>query len=389
MRNILRKINSTAILNYLIVCGIIYFTMSRQPAIVSGLISLSFIFVFSIYFDKCLKNKISPIYIQLIFFSIILVFINVSISGLGGFDYYKKAIMYIVSLIWLVCCSHIKISTKTTYFIVIINIFISLLYIYFYKQGFTIFEGEILLTLNFTNPNQTGMFILNSALYLGIFIFAGKDLFQKKKSYVYTLLICIPLFIFLIQLLLLTGARSCILSMTCFITFVIFDYIFKGIRLKKWMNLLIVILPLLFVFVYVAYIGVFNVDLSLGLDDKGKSNDTRLIIWKPIVDDLLHYIIFGDYYGISGGLGMSQMHNTHLDVLASYGIVPLLLFITILYKILCRSMKLCVYRIQRISLFAFISCLVSCVFESSLVSGSAGLFLLSFGFFMLVNYQKI
>lgn len=42
-------------------------------------------------------------------------------------------------------------------------------------------------------------------------------------------------------------------------------------------------------------------------------------------------------------------------------------------------------RFQRISLYAFVSCMVSCMFEASLVAGSAGMFLLTVGFLILAN----
>lgn len=123
----------------------------------------------------------------------------------------------------------------------------------------------------------------------------------------------------------------------------------------------------------------------MGVENAGKSSATRVPIWKPIITDFWHYFIIGDYYGISNGTGMSQLHNTHLDIYASYGFIPLILYITILYKAISHSMKYAVTRFQRVSLYAFVACMVSCMFEASFVAGSAGLFLLTVGFLILAN----
>ncbi|CDA75316.1 putative uncharacterized protein [Bacteroides sp. CAG:530] len=256
----------------------------------------------------------------------------------------------------------------------------------FYRQGFAIYEGEMLLTLNFPNPNQTGMFLLNSILYICVFIVSGRDLINKKKLYLLILFGLVLLLIAVSQLLFMTGCRSSFMALALFLLMVIIDYLSKGgFVIKKWMAILIAVIPFVFVFFYLYYVDSFSADVSMGVVDAGKSSTTRVPIWRPIVDDFWHYFIIGDYYGISNGTGMSQLHNTHLDVYASYGIVPLILYMRIIYLVIVQSMKIAVCRFQRISLYAFIACIVSCIFEASLVAGSAGMFLLTIGFLALAN----
>ena len=81
----------------------------------------------------------------------------------------------------------------------------------------------------------------------------------------------------------------------------------------------------------------------------------------------------------------SHVHNTHLDVWMSYGVVPFILFFTLLHKVTWLSYQQTSTRFQRMSLYAFMACFIQGFFEASLMSGSAGLFLLSFGFLLLSN----
>lgn len=384
-----QKVDFEILLSFLITCGIVYFTMIKQASLISALISMSFIYVFVEYAKKCLYKGIGKVFIYLIAISVFFVFLNVTISGIGGGGYYKKAIMYIATLVWMTCCIHSKINTKTVIWIILLNFLINIIYIIFYRQGFTVFEGQTLLSMNFLNPNQAGMFIQNSLLYMCVFMTAGQDLGMNKYYYIISLIILIPLFLFVSYLMYLTGCRSSIMSLLAFLVLVCADYFIKnGFRLKRWMLFIIAIFPFLFAIIYINYITLFDFDVSMGMEDAGKSSTTRVSVWAPVIDNISYYLVYGDYYGISNGTGISQLHNTHVDVLASYGLIPFILFIIILYKTLRKSMSNANCRFQRISLFAFISCMISCTFEASLVAGSGGLFLLTLGFLLLANFKK-
>ena len=388
-KHMINQLRNKTLYSFIIACSIVLFTMINQKGLTSLLISLSFIYVFGQYLIMYHNQRIGSIYVHLIFTSICFVFLNVSISGLGGFDYYKKAIMYIATLFWMACCIHTKISRKTAISIFILNIVINVIYIIFYRQGFSIFEGQKLLSLNFLNPNQAGMFILNSLLYIGIFLVAADDIWTDKKRIRRIQFFVLPLFIFIIYLMYLTGCRSSMLSLLAFLGLVIVDHILEhGLILKKWMLFLVAIFPFLFAIIYINYIDLFDFDVSMGIEDAGKSSTTRVSVWAPVIDNISYYLICGDYYGISNGTGFSQLHNTHVDVFASYGLIPFVLFVTILYKVLCKSMRHSICRFQRVSLFAFVACMTSCTFEASLVAGSGGLFLFTLGFLLLANYQK-
>ena len=120
-------------------------------------------------------------------------------------------------------------TLRQTNQIILINILISLLYLIFYRQGYSFYEGKMLLTLKFNNPNETGMFILNSLLYTTIPLFTYRQLCIKKIFLPILLLIIF----FLSYVMFLTGCRSSFLSYAVFVFLVFLDFaFFKYFKVK-------------------------------------------------------------------------------------------------------------------------------------------------------------
>lgn len=373
-----------------LVMGIAMCAMSQLSSLESRLISISFIFVLTSFFLKLFNHEIGRHDLELFVLSVVLVFVNVSISGsVAGFNYYKKSIMYLTFILWLICSQSIVPNRSAVVLSIIIIIAINLSYLYFYDQGFNVYEGEVLLTLNFPNPNQAGLFILNSIMYLAIPIFAGRDLGFTRKFCFFLIILFVPLVIETYQIMFQTGCRSSILALFFYCVLILLDILLgeRMMKIPNWLVLLIVTAPFILVFYYLAIAPNFALDTSFGIEVGGKTSTSRIDTWAPIINNIDHYLLFGDYYGISNGTGVSQLHNTHIDVLASYGLIPFILFVVILFRVLSSTIKRAKTRLQRIAIYAFISCLVSGSFEASLVSGSAGMFLLTVGYLIVANYR--
>ena len=384
----IRSIDIPIIVGFILLLGIAYNIMSENQAMVSSIFTITFIYVFILFIKGVFDRTISRDFSLMVYVSIILVLVNVTLSGTGNFDYYKKSIMYISTLMWMTYCVNYKVSKLTVFVILFLVTLINISYENFFETGFIFEDGETLLNLNFSNPNEAGMFIVTSLLYLGVFIVAGWHLGIKIKYFIILLVGFVSLFSAVFALLLLTGCRSAILSLALFVILVIADVLFKkGLPIRKRTCVFLALIPFIFVFIYLLYVNTLSVDVSFG-HEGGKDAGNRIKIWKPIIDNFFHYLAFGDYYGISKGTGGSQMHNTHLDVYASYGIVPLIIYIKLLSKVIWQSWRNAKNRFKRISVFAFISCQVYCTFEAGFVSGSAGLYILIIGFLLLANYQS-
>lgn len=379
-----KNINLLVVSGFLLELFIAYNLMNGNSVLASNLITLSFFYVFGLFFGDMSHNNKELV--SLLKWCIPLVFLNVTFSGLGNFDYYKKAIMFSTTMMWMVYTTGTRISKKTAYIICVVMLLLNISYQLFYKSGLSIYEGEVLLDLGFSNPNLAGLFIVNSMLYLGVLIVAGQELFESKSRYILNAVIATFVFLITFNILLLTGCRSAILSLFAFGALVVADIFFlHKNKPRKWFCYIVAVAPFLFVFFYVFYIQSIKIDVSFGLEDSGKSSTTRLGIWSPFVNNFLDYFFFGDYYGISNGTGVSQLHNTHLDVYASYGIVPLILYVTLLARVIWSTWVRAVTRFQRYSVYAFVATLVVSTFEAGFVAGSAGLFLLTCGFLLLSN----
>ena len=383
-----QKTDRLVVSGFLLVLGIVYFTLQRDGAIPSLLMTLSFPCVLLTLIRQYKRRRIATVYLGIIVSSTCLVFINVMLSGFGGFDYYKKAIMYITTLVWLVCCNAISISKRTLLCLFGFHIVCMGLYAMFFRNGFEVVEDEIFLTLNFSNPNLAGMFLVHSLLYAGIFMVNIGDLIEKKKWRLTLLGICLPFFFNTINLLFLTGNRSSVMAFLLFVGLIVSDLLFPyRFWLKKKYLFLLAMFPFLFVFIYIAYAGKLGNHITFGMVDHGKTNTTRNHVWLPIINDFWHYFLSGDYSGISKGTGKSQLHNTHLDVYASYGILPLVLYVYLLFKLMSNALCITNTRLHRSGLYAFMAVFAVCCFEAGLVAGSFGLFIFTGGFLLIAHYK--
>lgn len=379
-----KQIGRLFIAGMLMEAGIMYFTMANQGSIVSILFSCTFIWLLY-FFAKYSYSKENKDFRQLVIITFILSVLNVVLTGgINGFDYYKKVIMFGCFLFLLYLSSIYSLNRQQVKWLVLINFVVSLFYIRFYSTAYRITDEGIMLTLGFANPNQTGMFILNSILYCSIPIAAYRDVRVKwyyLVPFVWVAFTISPYLYF-------TESRACISAYAIFVLLVLLDYVIPHFKMtSKVVLFFLAIFPLLFAVFYLMEFSLFkNADLSMGFGEHGKHSGTRLKMWNFAFNKFFENPILGNYYGISYGTGTSQMHNTHVDVLASYGIVPFALFISVLYKVFKKFVnKQQVHRFNRVAFYAFIACLISGTFEASLVAGGMGLYILSCGFILLAN----
>ena len=98
---------------------------------------------------------------------------------------------------------------------------------------------------------------------------------------------------------------------------------------------------------------------------EGKELNSRTDIWEPAFRRFASSPVLGAYCQISNGTGMSQLHNTHVDILVSYGTSVLVLTCVFLY-VLMRDLRT---EVSDDALVGFICVLLLGIGEAALFSG--------------------
>ena len=117
----------------------------------------------------------------------------------------------------------------------------------------------------------------------------------------------------------------------------------------------------------------------------GKNLDSRVDIWTNTLSYIKHSPLIGSYYEISGGTGVAQMHNSHLDIAASYGIAVLVLVCVLLTRYLLQRGRVYESKERYIYMLGFSCTLLLGLGEAALFSGGLGIHLFAGMLLMLAN----
>ena len=240
------------------------------------------------------------------------------------FDYYRKYLLALSTVIVFYMAAIIPVSFKLVKGIKWISTILAVLYVLaFYVLG----KNETLaggITLNFVNPNFTAFWLFVAVLYC-IYNLVRERFFVLKLFYG-------GLAIVLIIMVNNTLARSAIMALCVFFALLLFGCIRKKYQFSNFFLIVIVIIPLI---LGILYMGFVNNDKILAffsfMEGEGKSLLSRKYIWGAALEILEENLLFGNYYKATGGTGLSQLHNTHIDLLVSYGLIAFGAFIRILY----------------------------------------------------------
>ena len=356
----------------------------QRAGITSMLFKLTFIvLLLGILIQLVNRPTLNKLHILAIFI-VILSFFNVFLQTYNwSFAYANKLIIFWCSVLMIPFLSSMEINRTHVNWILGINLCIALVYpVMYYRLQNPGYLNEWL-TFHFTNPNLTGMFLMHSALYCFISIYYFKNFIVRIGIFI--------LLSFIVYFDFATGARSTLVVFIFFALFIFLNFALKnGITISPKISMIIILMPLVLALVYLELHEIGLIDKLFSFFDfgEGKSLNSRVYIWTAGLSGFKKNPILGDYYGISNGLGMSQMHNTHIDILASYGVLPFVLFIILLHNGIKEVIPSANTKFSRIALFAFYAVILEGTFEAALVSGGVGLYIMSFGFLLLAKYTS-
>lgn len=373
----------------MLVAFILLFTILKQSALISLCFSFSFVFILVYIAMRIRWYRFDAKVLLLILLATINILVNAALSPEAnlGFDYFKKLIMFATFIFHLYFSSKDKISGNAFMICLYLPFFagIALIISYFFLGNTDLYAGGI--SLGFSNSNFAGMWLLHLLIYS--FLVAIR---QQKRKWVGAVAILAS--VILVWLIIETKTRSCLLAAVFFLALVLAGRLISPSKiLNRIVLLFVTVFPIIFVAIYhVLLQSNWFLSMFSFLVSEGKSLGSRLSVWEPAIKALQSNFIFGDYSGISNGTGMAQMHNMHLDVICSYGIIPFCLFLWLLYHSCCsasqksKNMKNVRSRyFNYCAICGFLSTVIMGTFEAGIVAGAMGLNILTAGLVLLAN----
>ena len=374
---------------HLLAAGIVCATVLGLEAVSSACFYMTFVLVVLLWLSGAVRKVVWTDAILLLIIGLALG--NVAINALAedtsfGLGYLKKYIMFIITLVHFQAACKLSVDEKTRRFLLLLNSMIAALFVAMYSTNsptLYMIRGRVsgYLTFGFTNPNLTALFLM--CIFTGelIQVFQTKPVFAKLLHLALAGAMC--------WFVWETASRNCLMTMaaeTILCTALCLTR--NGFRLPKWFSMLVAVWPMLFVAVYMYIMGNPRIQgLFSFLVSEGKELDARMSVWRPAMRRFWESPVIGAYSQISKGTGMSQMHNTHLDILVSYGTPVLILVCCLLYGMI-RSRDTRDLKEDTMVRICFCGTIIMGMGEAALFSGGLGIYLFAGMFLLLCNRDR-
>ena len=364
--------------------GLVFvFNLLGMTGAVSMAFALSFIVLLAFVCCSSALRDMNPLLLALILLSVINVLTNATINPAVSFsfDYFKKLIFFCTSIIFFQLSLQINVTEKT---VLLIRIIVLAMTAFLAADYFIIGNRTMLgryLTLGFSNPNFTAMWMLHLGIFF-VYFFATSKSFAMKALYA-------AAFAFIIFIITKTENRSSLLVIVFFFAMLLTGIVRRKYSLNKVVLGMIILLPFIFVMLYQGIIANTKVTQLFGFAASvGKGLNSRIQIWNYAADLLRNNgWVIGDYASIhiNNETGMLQMHNSHLDTLVSYGVIPFLLFLGLHYHYLTTVNQKIRSMSQYAAFCGFLSVIILGTFEAGIYTGCTGLNFLSGAFLLLAS----
>ncbi|MDD3404401.1 MAG: O-antigen ligase family protein [Hespellia sp.] len=228
------------------------------------------------------------------------------------------------------------------------------------------------LTFNLENPNKAGLFLLFIAISNTIQFYQRKKIVLKSIF----LLFAVCFFYFIYE----THSRNALIVILGFmVAFILVFRRKRTVRISKATNFFITIFPFVFTILYLFLIKSASVTRFFSfLIEDGKDLNSRVHVWENAYNVLKDHFVFGGYTQLCGDSSIFQLHNSHLDILGAFGIVPFVLFIKYLHSILnTLSSRQRIGGYKLVYYYAFIATIILGVFEAAVYNGGNGIGILT------------
>ncbi len=371
---------------YLLAAGIVCFQVLGMEALVSALFTGTF-FLTGFLWLSAARRAVDENDL-LAYGIIVLAFANVCLNAwLTGAEitggYFKKLVMFAVTVLYLTTAGKLRADAALRAFLARLNdavaVFLTGALILARREMYML-NGQLsgYLTFRFSNPNFTGMLLVCVAMLEAARLFAPGRRAEKGLR----LLLCACLAFFVYE----TRSRSALLVLCGFALACLWLRLTRRsrFRIRGWAAAAAAGFPLVFALLYLPLIrGAWVRRVLSFLAGEGKRLTSRAAIWSFALRRYLSSPILGAYSQIRSGTGHVQMHNTHVDLLASYGPAVLVGVCVLLYRLLRQADA--ARKSDFVFLLGFLCCLALGAGEAALFSGGLGIYLFAGGFLLLAD----
>lgn len=343
--------------------GVIVYTatMMRLYSVVSLCFAFSIMCIAASYVVKLMNRKRIDIADLALFAVAILAVFKAGLQA--NFDYYKPAIIVVCTVICIDLCPDNDSDETGKKYIISLFVFATIATNIMYYLGglrYEYFGRTDSVALNFSNPNETAMWLASIFIILANAISEEKTKFRKS-----VIVVCC---ISIIPILVPTESRACLIAV---VFFVFFKILFKLTHVKKlpsWIIYLVTFAPIIVFFFYM-YVVIPHLDLFTKwfffMISDGKSLTSRLWIWGILKDDLIGCFVLGKYDVYFS----EQMHNSLGTLYGRFGIF----FVCIICNKFVKMLK----RMDDVNAqLAMCAVWIIGCFEMAFFAGAGGLYLL-------------
>lgn len=318
-------------------------------------------------------------------------------KGSLSFSYLRKLIMFIMTLLFLQSVNKIRPDWRLAEFLQvavdILTVLMAFMFVAFHQRMYLI-NGIVsrYLTFGFGNPNALAMY-LAPMFMLTFCTLMKRD--GKPKVRLFRLAVLAAQGVFVLA----TQSRNALMMLMLFGVVALYVILQEKIEARtgrhiplsypSWLAWVIGLFPIIFAVLYMALIGTDWIGKIFGfMVTEGKELDSRVKEWSPAFEVIFKSPIIGSYFNISDGTGSSQMHSTHVDTAACYGI-PVMLLMGFMQKIyIHQNGKVYRNKVNFLYMTAFCCSLLMGTFEAAVYSGGLGVYVFALIFLALSKTRR-
>lgn len=381
---------------YLTAGGILVMQTQNNNSMVSLLFALTFALVAALWLIGAIRQITwnDGILLLTIVLALLNIILDAKFTGIViSFGYLKKYIMFSFTLLFFQAAHKATVDKKTIRFMGILNSFLAAYLIYFYyTQPVSAHWMNNLVvefvTFRFDNPNLCALFL--TCLFMGELLQIIQPMENKTRMAFIWKGVHILLAIAIMGFIQETKSRNCLLVSYLMIGLVGVLYLprKKSFRFPGWVSVLVALFPLLFLAVYISVIETpFVQTLFSFMTSKGKELDTRLSVWLPALQRYFASPVIGTYSESTLKIDLTQLHNSHLEIMTSYGTVVL---ITVCYLIVryIWTPNRTVRKEQSVVRLCFIGMVLLGIGEAAIFSGGLGIYIFAGSFLLLMRDES-